>query len=144
MKIRNPMLYSTVIATALFAASAARASIDSEMPAAQKAGPITYMSGGSDPAQAKAMHSEAAAYPLELDFFWGRGQKETPVNGVEWSIRNAAGHELLDASSSGPMVLASLPSGRYTVTAHYKETTLSRVVVVHKGTHDSVLLEWPS
>ena len=117
--------------------------MDSDMPPAKHAGQITYFSGGSAPAQAKAMDSEARRYPLELLFFWGRGEKETPID-VEWSIKNAAGKELVDARSSGPEVLASLPDGRYTVTARYDETTLSRTLAVHRGAHDTVVLEWPS
>jgi hypothetical protein len=70
------------------------------------------------------MDAEAARYPLELIFLWGRGQKETPVD-VEWSIRNTAGDELAHARSSGPEILASLPDGRYRVTARHDATTLS-------------------
>ena len=114
-----------------------------QLPRAQSAGPVTYVSGGSDPVQAQAMRKAAAHYPLEVDLLWGRGAKETPIAGVEWSIRNAAGRKLVDASSSGPLVLASLPDGRYTVTARYEQSTLSRVVDVHKGSHNTVVLEWP-
>jgi hypothetical protein len=142
MENRNRILWTSLLAASL-PVSTAWASISSDMPPSKSAGPITYVSGSSDPAQAKAMSSEAASYPLELVFFWGRGQKETPVT-VDWSIKDAAGHEMLDAPSSGPEVLASLPDGRYTVTARYKETTLSRVLAVHKGIHDTVVLEWPS
>lgn len=143
MKISNRMLWLSLLAMTPFAASTAWASLSSDMPPAKTAGPITYFSGGSTSAQAEAMNSEAARYPLEMLFFWGRGQKETPVD-VQWSIKNAAGHELVDARSSGPEVLASLPDGRYTVTARYNEATLSRNVTVHKGKLDDVILEWPS
>ncbi len=138
----NRILWASLLAMSL-PVSTVWASISHDMPPAKTAGPVTYFSGGSTPAQTEAMDSEAAGYPLELLFLWGRGQKETAV-AVEWSIRNAAGHELLDARSSGPEVLASLPDGRYRVTARYKETTLSRVVNVHRGMHDTVILEWPS
>jgi hypothetical protein len=143
MKTSNRTVWLSLLVVTPFTASAAWASINSGMPATKTVGPITYVSGGSTPAQTKTMDSEAARYPLELLFLWGRGQKETPVD-VAWSIKNAAGHELVNAHSSGPEVLASLPDGRYTVTARYHETTLSRVVTVHKGAHDEVLLEWPS
>lgn len=143
MKTSNQKLWLSLLAVTPFAASTAWASINSEMPPSKTVGPITYFSGGSTPAQADAMNSEAGRYPLEMLFLWGRGQKETPVD-VEWSIKNAAAQELVDARSSGPEVLASLPDGRYTVTARYDETTLSRTVMVHKGKHDDVVLEWPS
>jgi hypothetical protein len=143
MKTSKQMLCASLLAVTPFAVSIAWASVDSEMPPAKTAGSVTYFTGGSTPGQAKAMNGAAARYPLEMLFLWGRGQKETPVD-VEWSIKNAAGHELVDARSSGPEVLASLPDGRYTVTARYKETTVSEAVTVRKGMHDDVVLEWPS
>ncbi|HTP48077.1 MAG TPA: hypothetical protein VMQ50_14285 [Casimicrobiaceae bacterium] len=143
MKNTDRILRSSLLATAMLPASMAWATISAELPPARTAGPVTYLSGGGDPAQARAMDAAAHGYPLELLFFWGRGQKETPVP-VEWSIKNAAGRELLDARASGPEVLASLPDGRYTVTARYEERTLSRVVLLHRGMRDTVILEWPS
>jgi hypothetical protein len=138
---RIPLL--SLVAVAVFPASLCWASISRDTPPAITVGSITYLNGGRDAAQAQAIRSEAARYPLELDFLWGRGAKETPIGNVEWSIHNAAGHKLLDASSNGPLVLASLPNGRYRVTARYEDKTLSRVVNVHQGTHETVLLEWP-
>ncbi len=124
------------------AASTTMKSTLAQMPPAQHSGPVTYVSGGGA-AQAAALQREAASYPLELDFLWGRGAKETAIPNVEWSIRNPAGHALVDARSSGPVVLASLPDGRYTVTATYEGKAISRDVDVHRGKHDQVVLEWP-
>jgi hypothetical protein len=147
MKQTSSMKLTALVATGLLiAAPAARATVrdtTGELPPAQSVGPVTYVSGGGDPAQAQAMRRAAAHYPLELDLLWGRGAKETPIAGVEWSIRNAAGRTLVDATSTGPLVLASLPDGRYTVTARYEATALSRVVDVHERRHDTVVLEWP-
>lgn len=143
MKYTNRILLSSLLAMAPFSISMCWASASPSLPPAQHAGPITYISGGGTPAQAEAIGQKAAGYPLELDFLWGRGAKETPIANVDWSIRNAPGHEMLDAHSNGPEVLASLPNGRYTVTARYEGTTRSRVVDVHQGMHDTVVLEWP-
>ena len=114
-----------------------------DMPLTHYSGPIAYLSGGDAPAQAAAMDAAAARYPLELDFLWGRGAKETALPAVDWSIQSASGREMLDAPASGPVVLATLPNGRYTVTAHYDGDTLSRPVHVRQGIHDDVVLEWP-
>ena len=115
----------------------------SQLPPAEHAGPVTYLNGGAEARQAEAMHRAAFNYPLELDFLWGRGAKESQISKVEWSIQNAAGHELVDARASGPIVLASLPDGHYTVKATYDGKALTRDVVVRKGKQDKVLLEWP-
>jgi len=141
MKTSKRTLWLSVLVMTPLTASAAWASIDSNMPA-KTVGQVTYVSGGSTPAQTRTLDSEARGYPLELLFLWGRGQKETPVD-VSWSIKNAAGHELVDAHANGPEILATLQNGRYTVNARYDhEETVSRVVNVHKGAHDEVDLEW--
>jgi len=142
MKSSNRALWLSLLVIPPFAAPVAWASMDSDMPA-RTVGQVTYVTGGSTPAQMRTLDNESNRYPLELLFLWGRGQKETPVD-VTWSIKNAAGHELVAAHAGGPEVLASLPDGRYAVTAHYDETTLTRIVTVHKGAHDEVVLEWPS
>jgi hypothetical protein len=143
MKVINRMFLSSALFVTLAPAMSAWASVNSDLPPRQVHGSVVYLSGGSSAAQAVAMRSERANYPLELNFLWGRGAKETPIAVVDWSIKNAAGHSLLDASSSGPVVLASVPDGRYTVTARYEGRTLSRTATVRKGTHDTVVMEWP-
>lgn len=143
MKTGNLSPWLCLLSAAPFALSSASASADANLPSAKTVGSITYISGGDTPAQAKAIDADASHYPVELLFLWGRGQKETPVDAA-WSIKNAEGHEFVHASANGPEVLASLPNGRYTVTARYNETTLSRVVTVRKGSLDEVVLEWPS
>lgn len=143
MKYTNRILLMSLFATTVLPASLCWASINPETPPPITVGSITYLNGGRDATQAQAMRSEAARYPLELQFLWGRGAKETSIGNVDWSIQNATGHRLLEASSNGPLVLASLPNGRYRVTARYEGKTLSRVVNVHKGTHETVVLEWP-
>jgi hypothetical protein len=143
MKSSNRTLFLSALVASLVPPTLVWASASPDLPPTQVRGDVAFVSGGSDPAQAAAMRGEAANYPLELDFLWGRGAKETPVADVEWSIRNPAGKLLLDASSGGPVVLASLPDGRYTITGHHDGKAISRVVAVHKGAHDDVLLEWP-
>ncbi len=143
MQPRKQMLLLSSLAVISATASLAWGSTNSDMPAALHVGSVTYLSGGGAPAQEQAMLSDAKQYPLELQFIWGRGAKETPVTASEWSIDNAAGHVVVAAHSGGPIILASLPNGRYTVRATYDGDTVARVVRVRKGSHDDVLLEWP-
>ena len=143
MKSSHRVVALKLLAIALLPASTCWAALNPDLPPKQSIGTVTYRSGGGEPAEAKAMSRAAAGYPLELDFLWGRGAKETPVGNVDWSLRNASGNILLDSLGDGPVVLASLPAGRYTVTAEYDGKTLSRVVDVRKGAHDDVAMEWP-
>jgi len=125
------------------ATAAANPSATSQLPPAQHAGSVTYMSGGAKAPQAEAMYAAAANYPLELDFLWGRGAKESEISKVDWSISNAAGRELVKAESSGPIVLASLPDGHYTIKATHDGKELTRNVTAHNGKQDTVLMEFP-
>jgi hypothetical protein len=134
---------ATGLALAGPAANATMKSTMSEIPPAQHAGPVTYVSGGGDAVQADALQRQAAKYPLEFDFLWGRGAKETAIANVDWSLKNDKTGQAVDAHSTGPMVLASLPDGHYTVTATYDGKTLSRDVDVQRRKHDQLLLEWP-
>jgi len=133
----------TGFALAVPATSTTMKTTMSQLPPAEHVGPVTYVSGRADAKQAEAMRHATASYPLELDFLWGRGAKETQIANVEWSLHNAAGDTLIYAHSTGPMVLASLPDGHYTVTATYDGRALTRDVSVQKGRHDRVVLEWP-
>jgi len=139
----NHRLFSLGVAVTGLALAAPATGTVSQLPPTEHAGPVTFISGGTDANQADAMQRATASYPLELDFLWGRGAKETEIANVEWSIRNTTGQTLADARSTGPMVLASLPDGRYTVTATYDGKALTRDVTVQKGKHDRVVLEWP-
>jgi hypothetical protein len=143
MKLINRMFLLCALSATLAPATSAWASVNPDLPPKQVHGSVVYLSGGTSAAQALAMRSEAANYPLELDFLWGRGAKESPIAVVDWSIKNVAGQALLHASSSGPVVLASVPDGRYMVTARHEGKTLSRTATVRKGTHDTVVMEWP-
>jgi len=141
MNARNRVLLSGLVALLLVPVAMCRASSAPEGSSAPRSGQINYISGSDNLAQ--TIGREAAGYPLELEFLWGRGAKETPVGNVEWSIRDPAGDMLVETFSRFPDVLASLPDGRYTVTAIYDGKSISRVVNVHKGAHEIVALEWP-
>src|SRR5262249_6241670 len=130
-QLSKPVVLSSLLTVACAVAPMAWASTNSDLPAAQQAGSVTYLSGGSAPAQQQAMQRDAKQYPLELQFLWGRGAKETPVTASRWSIRDAkTGDVLASGQSGGPIVLASLPNGRYAVLATYDGTTLKRYVPV--------------
>jgi hypothetical protein len=76
---------------------------------------ITYLSGGFDREEALAMQAEARSYPLSLVF--SAGEHKDPVADVKVTIKDAAGKLLLDTYATGPIMLVTLPAGRYTITA---------------------------
>jgi len=76
---------------------------------------ITYLSGGFDPEEALAMQAEARSYPLRLVF--SAGERAESLADVKVTIEDTAGKALLDAVSTGPIMLVRLPAGRYTIRA---------------------------
>jgi len=76
---------------------------------------ITYLSGGFDREEALAMEAEARSYPLSLAF--SAGERNESLSDVKVRIEGTAGELLLDAYSSGPIMLVRLPAGEYTVSA---------------------------
>ncbi|MBP0592236.1 hypothetical protein J8I87_21380 [Paraburkholderia sp. LEh10] len=51
---------------------------------------------------------------------------------------------MLKATAHGPFMLASLPDGRYKVTATYDGKTQQRIVEVTPSTHIRTLSVWPT
>jgi hypothetical protein len=110
---------------------------------AHHSGPVTYVDIDRYAIQEGVLEQkEAPMYPLELDFLWGRGAKQIQLEGVKWSLADAAGHSLVEAPAGGPVILAALPEGRYVVTGWFNGTPVKRTVTVRDGEHTTVPLEW--
>lgn len=141
MKHQNLLLLCTAIGLALMASAVVSA--ESALPPTQQSGSVTYLSGGIGLEQSLAIKSEMRNYPLVLTFV-GR----TANNGNEYlsdipvTIADRRGRLLLDASSDGPFLLASLPNGRYTVTASYQGVTQKHVVNVSSRGHARQTFVW--
>lgn len=137
--------YATCIASALglalIAALPARANTDPALlPPTLKSGPVTYMSGGISREQQFAMERDGSQYPLELRFV-ADGPAYALVY-VPVTIRDSSGHVVLDASSDGPLLLANLPDGRYTVSAWYKGQKETLQANVEHGQHETLAFDW--
>jgi hypothetical protein len=141
----NPLLRNhalIALSAVLVPTTAAWAAARPDLPPRHAVGQVVYLSGGGDQTQEAAMRSVASRYPLELDFLWGRGGKETPIAVAHWSITTVTGGPLLAASAGGPLILARVPEGRYVVTAQYEGKEVSRIVTIRKGAHDTLVMEW--
>lgn len=112
------------------------------LPAAQHAGPVTYVSGGvgSDESQAikEAMHN----YPLVLEFAGRTSYGNEYLAGVPVKIVDAHGKTVLETSAQGPFLLVSLPAGRYAVAASYGEKTEHRSVSLLPNGHVREFFLW--
>jgi len=141
MAYTNRAPIASVLALGLVATTQVRAAPDPDLPPIITRGAITYMSGGISPEQESAMQHEATAYSLELRFLESGRAYGAPAY-VPVKIRNRSGEVVLDSSSDGPLMLAKLPDGQYTVSARYGGKTEVLPVNVKHGDHRTLVFDW--
>ena len=80
---------------------------------------VPYATGGITSDEADAMRAQARDYSLEVTMAApGRFPGYNPfVAGVDVRVLDANGNVVLDAPDTGPILLADLPAGRYTLEA---------------------------
>jgi len=89
-----------------------------EPPKVHKQGGSTYVSGGVDEPQRKAMFKVAPKYAIQL-IFEVRGEVDG-VTGVTVTLRDIKGDAILEAVSEGPYFYINPPAGgRYTIEAEF-------------------------
>jgi hypothetical protein len=139
----HPYLKGTVAAAALLcAATGAWATTSPSLPKEHSSGSVTYLSGGMAENQEGAMQQVAPKYPLELWFTQGAKAAEQFTTNVPVSIEDHAGNVILDARAAGPMMLATLPDGWYTITAQKNGKLERRNIRIQHGDQDTVVFNW--
>ena len=103
-----------------------------------------FVNGGITKDEADLMRQEAPRYPLEVTLA-RRG--ETPgrnefVAEAQLRVVDRAGRVVLERPDTGPIFLANLPDGAYTVEATYGGQTKSQRVQVSGGRHAQVTFLW--
>lgn len=99
------------------------------------------ISGGIGAADQQRLEQEAVGHNLRLLLTDTRGQY---LAGVDVALRDAQGDEVLRLTSEGPMVLAALPPGRYTVEAEFEGERRQQAVSVPARGHRQLVLRWPA
>ncbi|WP_027820373.1 carboxypeptidase-like regulatory domain-containing protein [Paraburkholderia bannensis] len=116
----------------------------SSLPPIQHQGNVVYLSGGIGIDQSTALKDEMHNYPLVLEFAGKTRQGNEYLADVPVRITDMHGTTLLNVTSHGPFMLASLPNGRYKVTVSYEGQTQQRVVDIMPSTHIRTLFLWPA
>ena len=140
MKLDN-ILGAALMAVAIVTLPAVAA--DSNVsPAQGTQGKVSFVSGGVGEDEAAAMKSAAAGYPLELQFV----QKATPrdefLADVKVRITDRSKNVVLDTVTTGPFLLAKLPSGTYQVEADHRGVTKRQTVDIRSGKHQRSVFVW--
>ena len=114
-----------------------------QLPAEQAQGSVRYRTGGIGEDEAVAMRRAQSAYPLSVEFVQQAKPRDEFLANVQVTIKDQAGNPILNATSEGPILLAELPAGIYTIIADAEGGTKSKRVQIapHKKQH--VAFVWP-
>ena len=109
-------------------------------PTVQQAGGIQFVSGGAGEESRAALDAMRADFTVR-NVFSGPGGEYVVAERV--TVTSAAGGEAMSLSNVGPIMMAKLPPGRYTVTADYHGRTQSKTVQVGSGLQN-LAWSWPN
>ena len=115
---------------------------DSHLPAAQKAGEVTYIMGGIGQTEADAIKHAAKYYPLELEFLLKAKPKAEYLSNVQVRIKDAHDKMVLNVNADGPYLLAKMPAGKYTISAERNGKVEHRQIEISATDHRRVVFEW--
>jgi hypothetical protein len=101
---------------------------------------VSYVSGGIGADAIADLRAQEERYNLKLVFSLIEGNYVADVNVV---LRSAAGTVLLEHLAEGPILLARLPAGRYSVTVTYQGNTQTRPFQLGGKLHTEYF-RWPS
>jgi len=121
-------------AVAALTAMASHASVPpayrAHLPPEQTVGDLTVLSGGTTAQEAESVKRAAQDFPLEIVFDEKDGAAEHPPASMPVTISDDKGRVVFEGVSNGPIFLAQLPKGRYTVTTKWDDWTFSRPVTI--------------
>jgi hypothetical protein len=135
-----------VVIALVFAQSATSVAFaaTTNLPPLQQQGAVTYLSGGVGSDQSAALKDVMHKYPLVLEFAGATHHGNEYLADVPVHIADMNGKTLLNATSHGPFMLASLPNGRYKITASHDGKTQQRLVDINSSGHVRAMFVWPT
>ena len=144
MKTRTSLIATAIAVSGLTLTLNAIGATESHLPAAQKAGEVTYIMGGVGQTEANAIKHVAKYYPLELEFLQKAKPKDEYVADVQVRIKDAHNKMVLNVTANGPFLLAKMPDGKYTVSAERGHKIEHRQIEISAKDHQRVVFEWQS
>jgi hypothetical protein len=110
------------------------------MPQPMHQGDVTYITGGIGKTAQRAIKSQAQDFNLAITNANPQGDFTT---GTALTITTPGGRSVLDLRTSGPLLYAELPAGRYRIEAVNQGVTRVRDVTVSQNRATDVHLIWP-
>src|ERR1700682_736646 len=113
------------------------------LPGGRSQGSVASVSGGIGKDESDAMKQAASRYSLVIEMSSPAGPRAEYVADVKIDIRDQRGVTVLSTTSDGPMLLANLPPGRYTINADKNGKSQQRNIVVGSGARPRVKFSFP-
>jgi hypothetical protein len=107
-------------------------------------GDTPFLNGGVTKDEADVMRAQASRYPLEITLA-RRGEaagRNDFVADALLRVLDASGRVVVERRDTGPIFLATLPDGAYTIEATWNGQTKSQQVHVAGGRHSQVTFLW--
>jgi hypothetical protein len=132
----------TALAVMLTSAVLAAGPTHAQNPARVAAPDVVYVSGGIGSTSRDELAAREKEFNLKLVLtIVGTG---TYVSDVGLIITNSAGKTLAQHTTQGPLFMAKLPDGAYTLSATFRGQTQTRKFQVRAGRLHTEYLRWPA
>lgn len=128
--MKLPRFMQACAAAAFLCTGMAATAAMGDLPAVQRHGEVSYLTGGVGVNQATAFKQEADRYPLAIQIARRAGGQNQYTAGAEVAISDSSGRAMLQTQAQGPFLLADLPPGRYQVEVSLDGKTQRRDVTV--------------
>jgi len=102
---------------------------------------VTFVTGGIGKEEADAMRADAPNYALELVFVRKVDNREEFVSDVRLRIADQNERVVVERAA-GPIVLAQVPNGTYTIVAEFGGQTRTQRVALSPGRHEKITMVW--
>jgi hypothetical protein len=135
MHVHNNLLAALILGGAATTAFA--------LPDVKVAGNVEYMTGGIGLDESTEMQAAARRWPLALEFAVKAGDQAEWMANVDVTVVDHRGDTVLQATSEGPLLLARLAPGNYTVRASAAGKVLQRKVHIAPGESARAVFVWP-
>jgi len=102
---------------------------------------VTFVTGGIGKEEADAMRADAPNYALELVFVRKVDNRAEFVSDVRLRIADQNERVVVERAA-GPIVLAQVPNGTYTIVAEFGGQTRTQRVALSPGRHEKITMVW--
>jgi hypothetical protein len=110
------------------------------LPPEQRAGDVSFVTGGVGDDQAAAFKQAMPAYPLTIEILRTSSGRGEYTSGAQVAVTTRSGNPVLSTRAEGPFVLVRVPPGDYQVQATLGGRTMTKdVSVAANGSARAVL-----